>query len=49
MMIVFELDRGGTIDLVVTELRLKPAEVIPILKKPANKARHAPARSETTG
>ena len=39
MMIVFELDRRFAIDMVVTELSPKPADVIPILTKtPAEKA-----------
>ena len=33
MMIVFELDRRFAIDVVVTELSPKPADVIPILTK----------------
>jgi hypothetical protein len=41
MMIVFELDRRFAIDVVVTELSPKPAEVIPILTKRQRKSPHA--------
>jgi hypothetical protein len=37
MMIVFELDRRFAIDMVVTELSPKPADVIPILTKSQRK------------
>ena len=42
MMIVFELDRRFAIDVVVTELNQKPADVIPIRTKRQGRSRPRP-------